>query len=317
MSNIKKQIVEDMKRVMREQGRISRAIYREHGMYSERAYLVQFGSWSRLLRASGLTNEPIVPVTAPEVKMHLMLADIHYPEHDAAALRSIIQFIQAHKDQIASVTLMGDALDCADLSRHTKGKPRLRLEGGYKKALDGFTRDVLTPIEQSVKPGTLLDYIAGNHEDWVESDLLDEMPELDGIVNIATALDLAARGWTWTPCGGHIERAGFVLLHGDQIGSGISVAKKLVDSVNENCVMGHVHRFTVYTKTALVTERKKQIGVTLPCLCTVAPGYAKGQPNAFVVGFGILEEFGPKQTNIFVPLILEGKFSYSGRVYGN
>jgi hypothetical protein len=313
---IKKQIIEDMKRVMQEQGRISRAIYREHGMYSERAYLAQFGSWSRLLRASGLTNAPAVVAAVSEVKMHLMLADIHYPEHDAAALKAIVTFIEAHKDQIASVTLMGDALDCADLSRHTKGKPRLRLEGGYKKALDGFTRDVLTPIEQSVKPGTLLDYIAGNHEDWVESDLLDEMPELDGIVNIATALDLAARGWTWTPCGGHIERAGFVLLHGDQIGSGISVAKKLVDSVNENCVMGHVHRFTVYTKTALVTERKKQIGVTLPCLCTVAPGYAKGQPNAFVVGFGLLEEFGPKLVNFYAPIILEGKFAFGGKVYG-
>ena len=313
---IKKQIIEDMKRVEKEQGRISRAIYREHGMYSERAYLAQFGSWSRLLRASGLTTERPSPAVIAEVKMHLMLADIHYPEHDAAALKAIVQFIEAHKEQIASVTLMGDALDCADLSRHTKGKPRLRQEGGYKKALDGFKRDVLAPIEQSVKVGTLLDYIAGNHEDWVESDLLDEMPELDGIVNIAQALDLAARGWTWTPCGGHIERAGFVLLHGDQIGSGISVAKKLVDSVNENCVMGHVHRYTVYTKTALVTERKKQIGVTLPCLCTVAPGYAKGQPNAFVVGFGLLEEFGPKTVNLYVPLILEGRFSYGGKVYG-
>src|SRR5882762_2294118 len=135
-----------MKRVEKEQGRISRAIYREHGMYSERAYLAQFGSWSRLLRASGLTTERPSPAVIAEVKMHLMLADIHYPEHDAAALKAIVQFIEAHKEQIASVTLMGDALDCADLSRHTKSKPRLRQEGGYKKALDGFKRDVLAPI---------------------------------------------------------------------------------------------------------------------------------------------------------------------------
>lgn len=59
--------------------------------------------------------------------------------------------------------------------------------------------------------------------------------------------------------GGHIERAGFVLLHGDQIGSGMHVSKKMVDSVNENCIMGHVHRYSAFSKAALVTEKKKQL----------------------------------------------------------
>jgi hypothetical protein len=249
-------------------------------------------------------------------KWHIALADIHYPEHDAQAISTVLEFISKNRRKIASVTLLGDALDCADLSRHTRGKARLRKHRGYKQDLDGFVRDILGPIEKAVVSGTKLVYICGNHEDWIESDLLDEMPELDGIVNIPDVLRLAERGWQWVKVGGHIERAGFILLHGDQIGSGIHVAKKMVDSVNENCIMGHVHRYSAHSKSALVTVKKKQLGTTLPCLCTVAPSYAKNQPNAFVTGFGVLEEWAPNRANLYVPIIFEGKFSFGGTVYG-
>jgi hypothetical protein len=249
-------------------------------------------------------------------KYHIVLADIHYPEHDAKALKVVFEFIRKNKTRIASVTLLGDALDCANLSRHTRGKPRLRKHRGYKDDLDGFKQDILEPIERAVSPSCKLVYICGNHEDWIESDLLDEMPELDGIVNIPDVLRLEERGWQWVPVGGHIERAGFILLHGDQIGSGIHVAKKMVDSVNENCVMGHVHRYSAFSKAALVTERKKQLGTTLPCLCTVAPAYAKNQPNAFVVGFGILEEWAHNRANLYVPIVMDGEFSFGGVIYG-
>jgi predicted phosphodiesterase len=249
-------------------------------------------------------------------KYHIVLADIHYPEHDANALKVVFEFIRKNKKRIASVTLLGDALDCANLSRHTKGKPSLRKHRGYKQDLDGFMQDILEPIERAVLPACKLTYICGNHEDWIESDLLDEMPELDGIVNIPDVLRLEERGWKWVPVGGHIERAGFVLLHGDQIGSGMHVAKKMVDSVNENCIMGHVHRFSAFSKAALVTEKKKQLGTTLPCLCTVAPAYAKNQPNAFVVGFGVLEEWAYNRANLYVPIVMDEKFSFGGVVYG-
>jgi hypothetical protein len=249
-------------------------------------------------------------------KYHVALADIHYPEHDARALKAVFEFIRRNKRKIASVTLLGDALDCANLSRHTKGKPRLRRHRGYKEDLDGFKQDILEPIENAVSPSCKLVYVCGNHEDWIESDLLDEMPELDGIVNIPDVLRLEERGWRWVPVGRHIERAGFVLLHGDQIGSGLHVSKKMGDLVNGNCIMGHVHRFSAFSRAALISEKKKHLAVTLPCLCTVAPAYSKGTPNAFVVGFGILEEWAPNRANLYVPIIMDGVFSYGGKLYG-
>jgi hypothetical protein len=103
-------------------------------------------------------------------------------------------------------------------------------------------------------------------------------------------LDLEPRNWRWVPCGGHIEIGNLTLLHGDQIGSGINVAKKLVESVHGTAVMGHVHRPSMATVTSLTTAKDKWSGYTLPCLCTLAPAYAKGRPNAFCTGFGILEQ---------------------------
>jgi hypothetical protein len=67
--------------------------------------------------------------------------------------------------------------------------------------------------------------------------LLDKQPELEGPLEIPELLKLKERGWQWVEVGGHIERGGFVLLHGDQIGSGVHVAKKAGDLVNGNVIM--------------------------------------------------------------------------------
>lgn len=250
----------------------------------------------------------------PSPRYHIILADLHYPETDFRAFRAVLKFLRKNKKKVASVTLLGDALDCQNVSRHSEGKPRLRKRGGWKEDLDGFSEDILRRIEEIVLPGTRLAYVAGNHEDWLQ-DLLDKQPELEGLLEIPELLKLEEREWKWVEVGGHIERAGFVLLHGDQIGSGIHVAKKAGDLVNGNVIMGHVHRLSMFSRTALVSEKKKHLATTLPCMCTVAPKYAKGQPNAFVVGFGILEEFAVNRANLYIPVIMEGRFSYGGVVY--
>ncbi len=251
-------------------------------------------------------------------RMHVILCDIHYPEQDNHALRAVFDFIRRNRRKIASIVLNGDFLDCQNLSHHTKGKPRLRKHRGYKSDLDGFRHDVLDRIDELLMPGTKKYAIAGNHEAWIEEDLLDEMPELDGIVNIPVLLDLERRGWKWLSQGKHVEIGRVIVLHGDQIGSGMHVAKKAVDSVNENVVMGHVHRASSFAKAALVSERRKWIGHTLGCLCTLAPHYAKGSPNSFVHGFGLIETYGSKgYANIHSIIIMpDGTFSFGGTVYG-
>ena len=128
-------------------------------------------------------------------------------------------------------------------------------------------------------------------------------------------LDLAARSWRWIPQGGHIKIGNVTLLRGDQIGSGQNIAKKLVDAVHGTAVMGHVHRPSSETVTSLATETDKWIGYTLPCLCTLAPTYAKGRPNAYCTGFGILDQ-GSTAINVHNIIITNGTFNWGGVEYG-
>jgi len=251
-----------------------------------------------------------------KTKLHILLPDIHYPVHCKKSMRAVFQFIEAHRDQIESCVLTGDFLDCQNLSRHTKNRARLR-QRGYKKDIDGFKRDILDPLDKLLKPSCKKYAICGNHEDWIQSDLLDEAPELEGVVDIPILLGLKDRKWEWVPCGGHIVIGKCTILHGDQIGSSIHVAKKLVESVHGTAVMSHVHRASMFTTTSLTSEKRKHAGYTLPCLCTVAPSYAKGQPNAFCNGFGLLEQGRTDMVNIYPVIIFpDGTCNYGGSVYG-
>ena len=249
-------------------------------------------------------------------KLHVVLADIHYPYHCSKSIKAIFQFIKAHRNQIESLVLLGDELDCENVSRHTQGKPGLRKRGGYKQDIDGFKRTILDPLDAMLKRTCKKTIFEGNHEDWIQ-DLLDEQPELVGLLELPELLDLKARGWKWIPCGGHINIGKVALMHGDQIGSGTHVAKKLVEQCQGTAIMGHVHRASMFTTTSIVTKKKKHAGYTLPCLCTVAPKYAKGQPNAFSVGFGLLEQGSTDNINVNVIIIMpDGTFNYGGKEYG-
>lgn len=262
-------------------------------------------------------GEPLIESSRPMQKSsyHIILADIHYPQHDEAAVNAVMSFVRKNRDRISGVTILGDGLDCADLSHHTIGKPRLRKSGGYKSDIDGFKKTILNPLDRMLKRGARKTFICGNHENWIESDLLDAMPELDGVVNIPTLLDLKERGWKWIPQGGFIRVGKIVLLHGDQIGSGVTVARKLVDLTSCTSVMGHVHQFSVASKMGSIKKGDRWAGITLPCLCTLSPGYAKGRPNAFMHGFGIIEQWPNGNGNVYVPLIFDGQFSFAGRIY--
>ena len=250
-------------------------------------------------------------------ELHIVMADLHYPVHSKKAVDAVFDFIEQNRAQIKSVTLLGDALDCQNISRHTVGKPGLRKSGGYKKDIDGFAKTILDRIDQLV-PQAKRTYVCGNHEDWLESDMLDAMPEMKGTIDIPVMLNLKARGWTWVPVGGHIKIGKVVLIHGDQIGSGALVAKKMVDLIAGRAVMGHCHTAGSFTRSSTIDDKRKWIGHTLGCLCTQSPNYAKGRPNAFVWGFGCIETFGSKSyANIHSIIIMpDGTFGFGGRVFG-
>jgi len=247
-------------------------------------------------------------------KQTIILSDIHHPEYCKPAFNAVVSYIHTNKKKINRIVLLGDNMDCVNISRHTKGKPRLRTRGGISKDFTKFDTEVLKPLEAAVEPGTQLWFFLGNHEDWLEQ-WLDENPEFEGIVSFDHNLKLTERGWQVIPQGEHRCVGKAYLVHGDQVGSSMHVAKKLVDSFCATAIMGHVHSYSSYTKVSQVKKEDKWIGYTLPTLGTVSPKYAKGRPNAFVQGFGIVEVWPNEFINVYVPIILNGQFSFNGVLY--
>ena len=248
-------------------------------------------------------------------KLTVVLADIHHPEYSHPAFAAVLKFIRANKKKINRVVLLGDNMDCNNISRHTKGKPRLRMRGGLTKDFARFRRDIILPIENEIAPGTEKWCFLGNHEDWIEQ-WLDENPEFEGLVSFDKCAGLSKNGWQIIPQGEHRCVGKAYLIHGDQVGSSQNVAKKLVEAFCATAVMGHVHTASSFTKVSQVKAKDKWIGITLPTMGTVAPKYAKGRPNSFTNGFGIIEEWPNGYVNIYVPIIIEGQFSFGGEIYG-
>lgn len=247
-----------------------------------------------------------------KVKRWVILSDIHHPEVCTPAFRAVLDFIAKNKTD--GVVLLGDNMNCENISRHTKGKPRLRTRGGLLSDFTMFNRDILLPIEKAA-PKAKKVFFLGNHEDWLEQ-WLDENPEFEDLISFDAALSLTAREWQIVPQGEFYMLGKAYLIHGDAVGSGAYVAKKLVESYCATAIMGHVHTASMMTKTSQVKKRDKWIGVTLPTLGTVSPKYAKGQPNTWLNGFGIVEVQEDGFVNVYIPIIFDGIFSFGGVIYG-
>lgn len=248
-------------------------------------------------------------------QMWVVLADLHYPESDRPSVAAAMDFVQKNKKNIGGVVLLGDFLDCASISRHTENLPGLRQKGGFQTDIDGFLRDIIDPIDAAL-PKAQKVLLLGNHENWL-SLLLDKQPELAGALSWPKLLQVKERGWTLVGQGNSFSIGKLLLIHGDQVGSGANVAKKLVDTHCANVLMGHCHTFSAHTKTSEVKVTSKWVGMVIPCLTTLSPSYGKARPNSHLRGFAIVESFeGGRLFNVFVPIISEGKFCFSGQVYG-
>ncbi len=249
-----------------------------------------------------------------KVKTWVVLSDIHYPEQENSALSAIFDYMQKNRREIHGVVLLGDNLDCQSISRHTEGLPGLRKEGGFQEDLVGFDAAVMAPIEKML-PESRKIWFEGNHEAWLTR-FLEKEPQFKGALSFPRLLRLSERGWQFIPQGETFFVGVIGLKHGDGIGSSATVAKKLVDTQCCNSMMGHVHTFSAFTKTSESDKGNKWVGYTLPCLTNTNPKYGKGRPNTHIHGFGIIEEWSNGYVNVYVPIILKGKFSFGGVMYG-
>jgi hypothetical protein len=152
------------------------------------------------------------------------LYDIHFPQYDKKTFRAVLSFLR--KNEVHGLLLGGDALDLGCVSHWNKDLPGTKPKGELKSDLDGFDKEILQPIEALLPRGCKKVFLTGNHERFLELDISESMPELDGMLDYKLYLRLAERGFKVVPWGGDYQIGELLCIHGEVVGSGGGNADK-------------------------------------------------------------------------------------------
>lgn len=241
--------------------------------------------------------------------------DAHYPKIHRPTLRACLDFVK--RNRVGIFVLGGDNLDCGAISHHTKGKPKLRPVGAMKADLDGFRREVLDALDPLLPKDCIKVWLTGNHEAWLDQ-MMEEQPELDGLINFTEYLQLEKRGWIVKPQGGHFKQGKLKWIHGDVVnGSGINAVRNALNTYVENIVMGHGHTAASATKVLPHSKQHKWQAWMMGTGGELDAGYLKNKPTGWLNQFGITEFHGSRGLfNHYPVTVFGGRFALGGKVYG-
>jgi hypothetical protein len=251
------------------------------------------------------------------IKTWVVAHDLHYPEYSEPTWDAMMEFINDVKP--AGFIFGGDQFNNEEISHHTKGKPLYRERASYKRNTTGFAQDILSPLDKSLGKSQKV-WIIGNH-DRFEHDLIEEQPELEGMIERVEALDLEAKGWKVVPLGHSYKLGELNVIHGEILTgvgnqAGAFPAKKAVEIYGSNVLAGHTHAPQSIAKISPVEHKKKYMGWIAPILGECNPSYLRNRPTAWITGFTVVEVRDKGMFNLYPIIVIDGKFSYGGKEYG-
>ena len=239
--------------------------------------------------------------------------DAHYPVIDRPTWGAVLDFVK--RVPVGLFVFGGDNLDCGSISHHTKGKPLFRKQGQMKKDLEGFRSTLLEPIEKLLPKDAVKVWLTGNHEDWA-AQLIEEQPELDGLLDFPVYLNLIKRGWLVKPQGGHFQRGHLKWIHGDVLTGGANAARRALDTYVESVVFGHFHAFSSATKVLPHSSKYKWQAWATGCVGALNATYLKNRPTGWLNGFSITEFYGRGYFSHYPVTVFNGRFAYGAKLYG-
>ena len=76
----------------------------------------------------------------------------------------------------------------------------------------------------------------------------------------------------------------------------------------------NTHDFQAYTKI-FADDIGYHTAQSIGCLCNKSPAFKWGKANRWVNAFGIIYLRESGMFNLYVPIIIEGKFVYAGKLF--
>ena len=237
-----------------------------------------------------------------KIKKAVLLFDVHLGLVPPKPYQVAKKFCKAYKPD--EIILPGDFMSIDALSAYDLSKRR-KIEG------QRYEKELLVAKKEINELRMLCDdliWMEGNHEYRVER-YMDDHPELEGILEIPTRLNLQERGIKWVKFGKDIRRSKLTITHGDYYNDNFS--KKT--ALNYGCcvAVGHTHRSQVFT---WFPKKQKHPFVCygIGTLGDCAPEYKKGAPTGHLNQFAIVE-YTSKQFNLYPITIINNSFIYNGK----
>ena len=255
------------------------------------------------------------------VMRSIILPDLHHPSHNLKAWRAVIRFIKWFKPH--TVILLGDAMDMQSIN-HWKHKEENKKYFEGKRLIAeyrNFVKEILNPLME-LTPNAEHVYMGGNHEEWAYQ-LVEKQPDLEGMIEPEIVMELKLNGWKWirymaedkfgNTKRGLYQIGKLTLVHGEYLN--IYHAAKTSNVFSKSVAYGHTHDVQLYTKTHIEDPYDYHTAQSIGCLCDRSPSYGRGKPNRWVHAFGVLYTRPDGSYNLYVPIIINGRFTFAGKTF--
>lgn len=264
------------------------------------SFTVHDANLSQLFRDAKLDKDDVLKL--------VVQPDTHIPNEDKTAVKVFCNFLKDYKPH--GLINLGDFMEMGSVSHWGTNGNKFTQEVKY-------AREVLKQIGNAAGTQCIFKrYIIGNHEDWLNQYLSLKVPELGNLEEIGTSLKfedlvgLKDLGYRVIPLNEILRVGNAHFIHGYY--TGMSHAKKHLDIFGVNIYYGHLHDVQSYSG---VSVKGTHEAMSLGCLCKLQATFLKGKPNNWSHAFGIYEfRFDGSYTR-YVPIIVDGEFSFNGKTY--
>jgi len=217
------------------------------------------------------------------MKVILSLYDMHVPYNiPLSGIEAYAKDLSADFGKIGRV-YGGDNMGFDEISHWNKRKLR-QIEGRRLRHSYDIMNRILDRQDKICKGE--IHYLYGNHEDWIEQ-LLDELPQLEGLFEPEKYLKLKERGYKVYPPNYYARVGKLMFIHG--MFHNLHHAKKTVERIGRSVVYGHTHTHQAFTVNSPIDSQDIHRGVCVPCLFDFKKyaRYLKSKPTNWSHGFGV------------------------------
>lgn len=175
-------------------------------------------------------------------KKALIIPDCHIPYHDEKAYNVMIEVAKYIDDEygLDEIVILGDYADFYGVNSHGK-------DASISETLTEEIYAVVEKLKELKKlfPKAKKIYLEGNHEFRLARYINNKCPDLYGVVDVASLLELRLLGYEFVPYGptqSHAVLDSKLIARHTPLAGGKHVAQNTVEKALSSVIFGHTHR---------------------------------------------------------------------------